>query len=153
MRDYERAAAHSVVVSPTLKPPSTRPCYVICKRIRCKRNFFDFPPRSGFRATYSQSVSYYLGTNLEQASSYRMISTNNVWSAAQLQGESVGEEQSLRKCIRPLVEIISPGQVLRACQSICTVRSVALFETIFGIRLWTRRCDCSFILAASCRPR
>ncbi len=54
--------------SPTLKPPSTRPCDVICKRIRCKRNFFDFPPRSGFRATYSQSVNYYLGTNSEQAS-------------------------------------------------------------------------------------
>ena len=34
-------------------------------------------------------------------------------------GKAVGEKTSLRKCIRPLVEISSPGQdELRACLSL-----------------------------------
>jgi len=48
-----------------------------------------------------------------------MTGTDNVWSAARLQEKSVGEKTSLRKCIRPSVEIGSPGQdELRACLSL-----------------------------------
>ena len=43
------------------------------------------------------------------------------------------------------VESGSPGQdELRACLSFKVSRSL---KTIFGIRLETRRCDCSFVLA------
>ena len=45
--------------------------------------------------------------------------TENVWSAARLQGKTEGEKTSLRKCIRPLMEISSPGHdELRACLSL-----------------------------------
>ncbi len=41
-----------------------------------------------------------------------------------------------------------------SCARVCPYKSVGCsFETIFGIRLRTRRCDCSFVLAAPCRPR
>lgn len=70
----------------------------------------------------------------------------DVWSSARLQRGSVGEKTSLRTCIRPL-----GGDRLRACLSSKSVG--CSFETILGIRLRTRRCDCSFVLAAPCRPR
>jgi hypothetical protein len=41
-----------------------------------------------------------------------------------------------------------------SCARVCPYKSIGCsFETIFGIRLRTRRCDCSFVLAAPCRPR
>jgi hypothetical protein len=41
-----------------------------------------------------------------------------------------------------------------SCARVCPYKSVGCsFETIFGIRLRTRCCDCSFVLAALCRPR
>ena len=43
----------------------------------------------------------------------------NVWSAARLQEKVEGEKASLRKCIRPVMEISSPGHdELRACLSL-----------------------------------
>ena len=43
----------------------------------------------------------------------------NVWSAARLQEKAEGEKASLRKCIRPVMEISSPGHdELRACLSL-----------------------------------
>jgi hypothetical protein len=43
---------------------------------------------------------------------------------------------------------------MMSCARVCPYKSVGCsFETIFGIRLRTRRCDCSFVLAARCRPR
>jgi hypothetical protein len=81
------------------------------------------------------------------------ISTDNVWSAARLQGKSVGEKTSLRKCIRPLVWR-SALRARMSCARVSPYKSVGCsFETIFGIRLRTRRCDCSFVLAAPYRPR
>ena len=45
--------------------------------------------------------------------------SENVWSAARLQGKAEDKKASLRKCIRPLVEINSPGHdELRACLSL-----------------------------------
>jgi hypothetical protein len=40
---------------------------------------------------------------------FRCHLDENVWSAARLQGKVEGEKASLRKCIRPLLEINSPG--------------------------------------------
>jgi hypothetical protein len=41
-----------------------------------------------------------------------------------------------------------------SCARVCPYKSVGCsFETIFGIRLRTRCCDCSFVLAALYRPR
>ncbi len=76
------------------------------------------------------------------------ISPDNVWSAARLQGKSVGEKTSLRKCIRPL-GWRSSLLARMSCARVCLYKSVGCsFETNFGIRLRTRRCDCSFVLAA-----
>jgi len=35
--------------------------------------------------------------------------SENVWSAARLQEKVEGEKASLRKCIRPVMEMSSPG--------------------------------------------
>jgi hypothetical protein len=55
----------------------------------------------------------------------------NVWSAARLQGKSVVEKTSLRKCIRPLVELNAPGHdELRAYLSLLVGRSLSTISSI-----------------------
>ena len=50
---------------------------------------------------------------------HRNHMNGNVWSAARLQEKAEGEKASLRKCIRPVMEISSPGHdELRACLSL-----------------------------------
>ena len=59
---------------------------------------------------------------------------------------SLGEMTSLRKRIRPSGRDRSPGQdEMCACLSLQVARSLT---TNLGVRLRTRRCDCSFVLAA-----
>ena len=58
-----------------------------------------------------------------------------------------GEKTSLRKCIRPLVELSAPGQdELRAYLSLLVGR---LSSTNSSSRFPGTRCDCSFVLAVS----
>jgi hypothetical protein len=61
-------------------------------------------------------------------------------------GKGLGEETSLRQCIRPLSgDHLSLAMMSSAaCLSLQVGRSL---ETIIGIRLKARRCDCSFVLA------
>ena len=59
------------------------------------------------------------GSGIESVLSGQNHLDGNVWSAAQLQGKAEGEKVSLRKCIRPVTEISSPGHdELRACLSL-----------------------------------
>lgn len=81
------------------------------------------------------------------------INTDNVWSAARLQGKSVGEKTCLRKCIRPYRWRLALLARM-SCARVCPYKSVGCsFETNFGIRLQAHRFDCSVVLAAPRRPR
>jgi hypothetical protein len=65
----------------------------------------------------------------------------------------VGEKTSLRKCIRPY-RWRSSLLARMSCARVCPYKSVGCsLETNFGIRLRTRRCDCSVVLAAPVQTR
>ncbi len=74
-----------------------------------------------------------------------MISPHNVWSAAGLQGKALNDRQVCGNVFGLWVEISLLAMMSSAaCLSLQVGRSL---ETIFGIRLKARRCDCSFVFA------
>ena len=89
-------------------------------------------------------VSSNLDSNLMSANSSRSVLIT--WSAARLQGLVWARRQVCTNVFGLQVEIDSPGQdEMHACLSLLVARSS---KTISRIRLRTRRCDCSFVLAA-----
>jgi hypothetical protein len=80
------------------------------------------------------------------------ISSDNVWSAAGLQGKSYGardKSAAMYSAFRWRTSLLAMMSSA-ACLSLQVGRSL---KTIIGIRLKARRCDCSFVFAVLCRLR
>jgi hypothetical protein len=76
----------------------------------------------------------------------------NVWSAAGLQGKFGREDESAQMYAAFGWRLDLLARM--SCARVCPLKSVGCSsETITGIRLRTRRCDCSFVLTTPCRLR
>ncbi len=74
------------------------------------------------------------------------IDIDNVWSAARLRGLVWARDKSAQMYSAFRWRLILLARM--RCARVGPYKSHGRWKTIIGIRLRTRRCDCSFVLAA-----